>query len=82
MAISRMFCAGQYEMEVIASGEYGGLRLINIRDRNGAIAGNRQATWSTSHRVDELTALLPPDHGATKEQIEAIVAFALKPGDA
>jgi len=79
MAISRMFPAGQYDMEVIASNEYGGLRLINIRDHKGAIAGNTQATWSTSHRVDELTALLPPDHGATREQLEAIVAFALKP---
>ena len=79
MASSRMFSAGRYNLEVIASKEYGSLRLINIHDRNGASAGHRQATWSTSHRVDELTALLPPDHGATQEQIDAIVAYALHP---
>lgn len=82
MSTSKMFCAGQYRMEVVASPGYGGLRLINIRDRNGALAGNPQATWSTSHKVDELTSLLPPDHGATREQIEAIVSFALRPTDA
>jgi hypothetical protein len=82
MSTSRMFWAGQYRMEVIASPDYNGLRLISIKDRNGALAGNPQATWSTSHKVDELTALLPPDHGATREQIDAIVSFALKPSDA
>jgi hypothetical protein len=82
MATSREFSAGKYKLEIISSAEYGGLRLITIRDGQGAIAGNPKATWSTSHKVDELTALLPPDHGASGEQIEAIVAFALKPTDA
>lgn len=81
-AKSRFFGAGQYRVEIIASAEVRDWRLINVRDRNGSLVGDLHATWSTAQSADELIALLPAEHGATQDQLAAIVAFARDPSGA